>query len=574
MTDRGRDRLSPYLTTTLTFVALIVVVLAVDSLPLTQAARGQLWGLNSLHYSEFDSKLPARRGGEWHIGMGPGELQPEAPAPEIRPASGFFSKEMTVLVDAPSEQDAVHCTSDGAIPTARDPEYVQPIAIQNTSVIRCRTFRRGHQASQTTTRTYMDDAAGSLPVLALTADPINLWNPYSGIHAQFNARGSEWERDAYVEYLPRTDDEKALAIAGKIRIHGGFSRADLKKSFRFIHEPLVDNHNRHNLFTRPTPDNADNVVIFSARDSNVSRDELFQTIYAAAGGYTSRKMPVFLHINAEPWGIYHVRERIDENWLYRTIGPGSYDLLDAQPGTPRVVVGDRMHWNRTIEFFQTADFTQPQTLAAAGDLIDLENFTDFWLFNIYAANVDWPHHNMYMFRRRDGDDNRWRWISWDTDFTFDYLGRTLNHDTLAWATRSGLRHDLRFNNERGLRDTDAFVSSTLIARRLLENPGYRARFSQRMSELLDTHLHPASVEPALLAVHAATAADLAADWKRWLAEHPSSPKQPDSYNEDLERIRQFIHTRPHILRAMFQQYFAEPSISMSTSDLADAMAAR
>jgi hypothetical protein len=227
------------------------------------------------------------------------------------------------------------------------------------------------------------------------------------------------------------------------------------------------------------------------------------------------------------------------------MGLGQYDLLDGQAGKPRVLIGDRKHWDKTIEFFRNGDLSDPAVFAQAAELIDIDNFTDYWLFNIYAANRDWPHHNMKMFRRRDGEDGRWRWISWDADGTFNFTGKDLEHDTFAWATRSSLRHDLRFNNEVGLRDTpDMFESSTLFVRKLLENPAYRQRFEQRMAELLNGPLSKHAIEPVLDAMHSDIAADLTADWTRW-AEPPQTPEQlRDVYAADLDAVRHFVARRP------------------------------
>ncbi|MGH8177100.1 MAG: CotH kinase family protein [Steroidobacter sp.] len=557
MSDEGGDARArtrhwrPYVATGLAFVALILAVVFFDSRPLADAARSQLWGLSALHYAEFDRKLPARQASGWYVGVGPGELQPEAEAPDIHPVAGFYSGDVQVTVEKPDAQDAVHCSVDGSIPTKRHPRYAGPLTLRKTTVVRCRTFRNGHQPSTAITRTFLLDAPGALPVLAMTVDPTNLWNKYTGIYARFSERGHEWERDAAVEYFPRSASP-ALAIPGRVRIHGFYSRSRPKKSFRFYYEPLpVEADDSENIFTQSTAAD-ERVVVFGAREAKVSRDELFQSIYAAAGGLASDNMPVFMYLNGEPWGIYYVRERIDEEFLQRRVGPGAYDLLDAQPGKPRVIAGDRRHWDRTIEFFQNADLSDPGAFAAAGELVDIDNFTDFWLFNIYAANRDWPHHNMNMFRSRDGEDDRWRWIAWDADATFDFMGKGLQHDTLAWATRSTLRHDLRLNNEAGLRDTEDLRVSTLIVRKLLENDAYREKFARRMTELLETRLTPDNVEEALDTLHNEIAQDLAPDWKRWDLDGDGYDAERVSYDEDLTRLRNFIHRRPAVIEELFR----------------------
>lgn len=541
-------RLNPYLTTGLALSALIAAVLLLDSHHLLRSARSQLWGLNSLHHAEFDRKLPARGGTHWYVGVGPGELQPEAAAPIVEPAGGLYDGPVSVSMRAPAGAD-VRCTVDGAIPTQHDRKHSGRLALTSTTVLRCRSFLANHQPSSTATHTYLIEAHGALPVLALTVDPTNLWNKHTGIYQRFRERGSEWERDAHVEFFPR-NAASSLVIEGRLRIHGYYSRSAPKKSLRFYYEPLpAQLHDPDNLLTWSTPA-AKRAVILGARESKVSRDELFQSLYSRAGGYAPANKPVFLYLNAQPWGIYYVRERIDEEFLARRIGPGAYDLLDAQPGRPRVLAGDRREWDRTVRFFETTDFSDPRALDAAARLIDLDNFTHYWLFNIYAANRDWPHHNMNMFRRRDADDGRWRWISWDADATFDFMGKGLTHDTLAWATRARLRDDLRLNHEAGLRDNEAMLVSTLIARKLLESPAYRERFARQMSELLETDLHTQRVMGELETLHATLTGDLAQERKRWGA-GASEAALAAAYEQDMAMVKRFITERPGYLAQFF-----------------------
>jgi hypothetical protein len=468
----------------------------------------------------------------------------------MHPTGAIFDAAVQVSVTA-DEDATVRCSTDGSIPTTHHDRYQGPLTIAATTVLRCRTFKSGHQPSPTTTQTYLVNIPAKLPILALTVHPANLWNRYTGIYEHFEEKGGQWERDAHVEYFPRSA-EPTLAMEGRIRIHGGYSRSRPKKSFRFYYEPLpAQLQAPDNIFTWQTPAK-ERAVIFSAAESEVHRDELLQSLLAAAGGMTSAKMPVFLYLNGEPWGIYYVRERIDEEYLQRRVGPGQYDLLVSEPGRPRVMNGDRKHWQEMVSFLESNDFADPAVFAtAAAEFVDIDNFTDYWLYNLYAANMDWPHHNMSMFAPRRGADRRWRWICWDADATFDFGRQGLNHDTFAFATRSSVRHDLRYNFQLGRMDSEEMVVTTLLARKLLENADYRARVERRMSELLETDLHPQRVEQALDRIHAEVAADLPLDWKRWDPQGDGSA-QERAYYEDAERVRRFIHERPAIVRGRFQ----------------------
>src|SRR5689334_13352412 len=75
-----------------------IIVIAFDRSPTARAVRSQLWSLNSLHYGEFDRKLPARPATAWYVGVGPGELLPEAAPPLMQPAGAIFNAPVEVNI--------------------------------------------------------------------------------------------------------------------------------------------------------------------------------------------------------------------------------------------------------------------------------------------------------------------------------------------------------------------------------------------------------------------------------------------------------------------------------------------
>jgi hypothetical protein len=539
-------------------VALVGVVVAFDAAQVARLVRSQMWSLGVLHLAEYERKLPARLPTERHIGIGAGLLLPEADAPLINPESAFYPGPIEVTVSKRHEADAVHCSRDGSIPTTDHDEYTGGLTFAASGVLRCRAFRSGHQGSPTATATFLIGVEGSLPALAMTVDPTGLWNPYTGIYAQWAARGSEWKRDADVALIPRAP-AAPFSIHGQVRISGESTRSSPKKSFRFEFKPLSsDAVVASNILTWPSlaPERA--VIFGTISRSSGHRDELFQTLFTRAGGLTGDNFPVFLHLNAEPWGLYYVKERIDEDYLQRHFGGGSYDLLEIVPGTPNVVLGDLREWRELMTFLAQNNLADDAAFAAMSELIDVDNFTLLWLFNIYAGNADWPHHYMFMFRSRTGTsvaaDGRWRWIAWDMDAAFNLQDFGLNHDTVAWAMRAGPRPDLRFNNAMGLQDIENMVASTLILRKLLENERYRLRFVTQMHELLDTKLHPDRVMQVFEEVHAVAEPDLEREWARW----PMPDGARARYEQDLERIRTFIRERPAIVREHLARAFPDP----------------
>ena len=185
-----------------------------------------------------------------------------------------------------------------------------------------------------------------------------------------------------------------------------------------------------------------------------------------------------------------------------------------------------------------------RSISRARRLIDLENFTDYWLFNIYAANYDWPQSNYYAFRKREPHE-RWRWISWDADAAFD-TGRGLHHDTLTWATRDELHHDLSYSGD----DIDFkhWLVSTVIIRGLLRHRGYQEQFVRRFCELHGELFEPRRLLTRFQGVLDRMTPHLGADWQRW-------PGSKEAYPKGVENVRRFIRERPAIVLDHFRRRF-------------------
>jgi hypothetical protein len=528
--------------------ALLVLLVGLFAIVPTRAAiLSQLWGLNQVYFAEFRRKLDARAAPELDEPFFRAASVAETPVPRASVSGGRFDGPISVRLDS---KDAITYTLDGSIPTRQSAAYLEPLPINKTTVLRFRAFRDDLHPSPVMTHTYVIGMDTKLPVVSVVMDPVDLWNRYTGIYDNPEEKGSEWQRAAHIEHLP-TRGGQVIRFPAEIRIHGQTSRSRPKKSFRFTYESrFVEPHGSDSIW-QPRPGEATRTMVLRTGGMFRLRNELFQTLFDEVGGIGSPATLYVMLLNGEVWGLYNVHEYIDESFLNRHIAPGNYDLI-PDGGDGSVVAGDKKAWKEFETFFKTHDASSDAALRTFGELIDLDNFTDYWLFNVYAANFDWPHHNTLAFRHRNGTDRRWRWISWDVDAAFDFDRQGLRHDTAAWALRDSLRHDLRFNHHKGLKDQDEMVAGTLLMRQLASNAAFRERVAARMCSLLDTTLRPAHAEEVLNALLRETGSGLPIDLKRWSIE-------PRSYWDEVAAIRRFVRERPDLVRSYLGQAFGLPS---------------
>ena len=105
------------------------------------------------------------------------------------------------------------------------------------------------------------DALRSLPSISLTMDRKDLMDPATGIYVNAEERGSDWERPAFLEFLPGNGKDGASANCG-VRIRGGISRGGEfpKHSLRlFFRKQYGDAKLRYRLFEDEGTDEFDNI---------------------------------------------------------------------------------------------------------------------------------------------------------------------------------------------------------------------------------------------------------------------------------------------------------------------------
>ena len=134
---------------------------------------------------------------------------------------------------------------------------------------------------------------------------------------------------------------------------------------------------------------------------------------------------------------------------------------------PHVDCGDPTNFIELFDWMLTADLYDPQSYAYVASKIDLSNFIDYYIFELFSENTDWPANNMRCWQIGDG---KWRWIFFDGDACF------------CWGTFNAFANALYEGD-------DTWPSSwraSLFFRKLSVNEDFCQQFNNRFQELLTT----------------------------------------------------------------------------------------
>ena len=489
----------------------------------------------------------------------------------------YISKPYTAplsIIDRTVENNRVSLKTSSI---AFDPIYLPTYNIYKGTTIRAKVFKEGFTASEIVTKTYFVNPAGfkyPVPVISVTSNEKSFFEYVNGIYTpgkafdeyrathltegtwicsigNFSNAGDVWERTGNVEFF---DNTNILNQPIAFRIHGGCSRSLPEKTLRLYSNTEF---NFPVFPEKPTRYPKRLLLRNSGNDNNSTmfRDAFYQTLVRNLPFDTQLSRPSIVFLNSEYWGIHNITERYDRYYLEKkyNVDRNFVDLISIEDS--EVEEGDIEKYNELNDFVNTHSLTNTADYNTLKTMMDIENFTDYEIAEIFCGNVDWPGKNVRLWRNKlpnlapdapYGHDGRWRWMLYDTDLSLGYATNVDNNFFPA-ATSS----------DRG--------PMAKILSKLLENPDYKKYFLTRVADLLNTTLlssRAVSVLNAMKAQYAPLMPDHIARWK--------SPASVSDWNDKVTAIQNFLNQRPGTYRTHVRSFFgsgyADNNLAINVSD--------
>ncbi|MBN1465066.1 CotH kinase family protein [candidate division KSB1 bacterium] len=533
--------------------------------------------LDTLTFAQQFTDLACGRypdgGDNWHF-LTPTPGAANAPAiapPQVSVAQGFYPAAVTVDVTCTTADAVIRYSLDGSAVTRNSPLWSTLRIISQNTILRAASFR-GVEKSPVITKTYLIDQLASIPSLSLVIDPADLYDATSGIYTHWQESGDAWERPGHLTCF-QSDGAVGFSLDGGFRIHGSSSRAFPKKSFRIYFRPEYGSGSlRYDLFPECDIEKFDRLVLH-----NGSSDELFYpgrwtVVKNALVAETARSTPVLaahgrfvaVYLNGENWGIYYLRERVDEHFFIAHFGTDQFDVLKGNTSDElSVELGSDSHWKSTHQFFETSYFANAAHYQRAAQLVDLDCFIDYQIIGSFIGDHDWPHNNFYVLRRLSGD-TRWRWMFWDSDHAFaNYVQEDVFLNSIQWITRNSVRPDLKLF---GSADDEKYLWATLMLRKLLGNSEFKQKFVIRYADLLNTTLSEKKLVSRIDSLQTLLSGTVYKEYDKWgsLAHAETSL----SWEQNMAFLRDYVQRRQEIIREYLAEKFglgARHTLILTTS---------
>jgi hypothetical protein len=174
--------------------------------------------------------------------------------------------------------------------------------------------------------------------------------------------------------------------------------------------------------------------------------------------------------------------------------------------------------------------------------MDIANFTDILIANIYFCNSDWPNNNVKFWRyktnpandsSRKVKDGRWRWMLYDTDWGFGYTSNDgYNMDLLGKAKTTG--------------------SVGIIFSGLLRNKSYREYLKNRFEYHLNITFETQKVLKLIKSFEDAYAPEISEHIDRWRVIGSES-----KWRNFVNVLNEFAINRPAIQRKQLDKFLSD-----------------
>ncbi len=350
-----------------------------------------------------------------------------------------------------------------------------------------------------------------IPTVSVASAIDGIFGPVNGIYSHPESRGAGWERPASMELIYPDGSSAGTELYCGLQIQGGTSRQpgkNAKHSFRVQFKGEYGNTKLNWPLYPESPVVDYNTIVFdgginywwhyvgtSGPEDQRQRAQLVRDQYVAdlqtAMGWPSFHGRFFhLYINGLYWGLQYLHDRTDENWAASYFGgqKEDYEVTKITTGAFQIVAGDptktTTDWNLMMSL-ASAGLTNNSQYEAIQQYLDIDNFIDYMIAHLWAANDDWPQHNWYAVRNIHG--GTWKFVVWDAEHVLKnttYYGKfddaSANGPGQLWV---GLRNNAEFRS--GQSPLRRFTSGTKQACGALHEAHHRdhQRHSRRIGAL-------------------------------------------------------------------------------------------
>lgn len=509
-------------------------------------------------------------------------------------SSGFYDNSFQLELIKLNENQQIYYTLNGSIPTANSNLYTSPVNINNNSktpysisgipttpqsgpeelydfiwhepnsvykcnVIRYAAFDGVNRQSEIYSKTYFIDPEVNtkyeFPIISLITDSLHLFDYDSGIYipgkrfddndwtltpqGNYLYSGDEWERDVHISYFNNEGGALNFESDAGMRMRGYSSLRYPQKSFTvYFRSEYGMSELAYSMLNNPNVAKYKRIVFRNSGNDFPSthfRDAMLQEIINNMDLEKQDFQPSITFINGEYWGIYNLREQYDRYYFKYKYGVPE-DSINVLGICGDVEEGTNLDYVSLYDFVVQNDLSTDQNYSFVSQQIDINNFIDYQIAQIYFANDDWPCSN-YKLWKDNSPDSKWRFLIYDLDQSFN-IG-----DHCSPSTQSMERATM-------INPWPTCECSNLIFRKLLLNDTFKEQFLNKFAFHLKHTFNEGRINLIIDEFESLYENEIEDHIDRW-----SYPDSRNSWEHEIENLRIFAKERPCYMTENIKLFF-------------------
>ena len=428
----------------------------IDSIMVANVPLGYSMGRSGSSIVYFSKPTPGSKNGSGT------EAISYLPYADIK--SGIYdrNKEFKVTLTGSGK---IYYTLDGSEPTTSSKVYSSPLTIKKTTVLRIMSKEAGKLSSDVNNYSYILDTSHKTSVMSLIIDSkkLNKVNNNTSLNSNVQEKG-------YVEYFDKEGEGFSIDVG--LKLFGGSTRSYKKKSYEIkFKKKYGDAKLNYKVFKNVDSSVFDSLVLRTGSQDEFQYNDqrtVIKDVVATSlmGKYTDVDVqdyvPIVLYINGKYWGIYFIREKVDETFV-----SNHYNVKATKADTNilridgEVKSGSNKKYNSMISFINNNSLSNSKNYEKIKKQIDIQSFSDFWIGEIYTANYDIL--NTRYFSNPLVDNGKWKYIFYDIDSGFF---RTSQNTFVEYTNPSGM---------------GSWNFPTVLLRNMMKSSEFKNTFLERLS---------------------------------------------------------------------------------------------
>jgi len=442
--------------------------------------------------------------------------------PEFNIESGVYNDSDGINLEI-SGNGTIYYTLDGSAPTTSSRVYKGPIFLNSTTVVKAISYSEGKLISDVKVGSYIINENHTLPVMSVSLNPSNFKK------VQSDAWNTELIVEANAELY---EDGKSFNIPCGFKLFGGSTRGLPKKSFALkfkkrYGEPSLS----YQVFENRDYSKFNSLILRSGsqdQESAFFRDVLMTSL---VDGKTNLKVqaykPVILYINGNYWGVYNIREQVDDDFIANNFNVSKEGTNIVRIDND-ITIGDGKKYFDLLKYVSTHDMRNSSNYEYVKERLNIESYVDFWVAENWVTNNDIVNTRFYY--HPNIDDGKINMIFYDLDFAM--WNHYLNYFNFSVQPEGMSRLQV----------------STLLMRSLIVNDEFKKTFVNRLSYQLENVWNEDRVLEYIDNIYNTLKPEMERNQNRWGMTYKT-------WEDNVEKLRSYTRVRRDYITKQAKSFF-------------------